>query len=97
MEKVNSRIINADVTEFKNTKTGEVTTMTKLTYTYSRENSEKYLGPNIVTCYIPGNILSKIKPYVDSNDRCVLELEERLDPKTNQFKKVVKKINNTEV
>lgn len=97
MEKVNSRIINADVTEFKNAKTGEVTTMTKIIYTYPRENSDTYLGPNIVTCYRPGNILSKIKPYVDNNDRCVLELEERLDNKTNQFKKVIKKINNTEV
>ena len=96
METIKSRIINADVTEFKNAKTGEVTTMTKIIYTYPRENSENYLGPNIVTCYRPGNILSKIKSYVD-NDKYVLELEERLDPKTNQFKKVVKKINNTEV
>lgn len=97
MEQIKSRIISADLSEFKNAKTGEVTVMTKLIYTYPRENSDNYLGSNIVTCYRPGNILSKIKSYVDSDNKCTLELEEKLDLKTNQFKKVVKKINNIEV
>lgn len=51
MEKLKSRIINAEITNFKNKTTGELNVMTKITYTYPRVNSEISCGPNILTCY----------------------------------------------
>lgn len=97
MEKIHGRIVNAEVSNFKNNKTGEITVMTKITYTYPREVSDEVLGPNILTCYRPGNVLSKIKPYVDTKDMSVIEIDERFDSQKNVFKKVIKKINNIEV
>lgn len=97
MEKIKSRIISCELSEFKNQKTGEVTYMTKIVYTYPRTNTENEIGSNILTCYRPGNLISKIKPYIDTKDLLDVEIDEKLDAKTSTFKKVLKKINFTEL
>lgn len=97
MEKIKSRIISCDLSNFKNQKTGEITYMTKIVYTYPRENTETEIGSNILTCYRPGNLISKIKPYVDTKDLIDIEIDEKLDTKTSTFKKVLKKINFIEL
>ena len=60
MEKIKSRIINAEVNDFCNKKTGEINSMTKITYTYPRDNSENDIGPSILVCYRPGNLIGKL-------------------------------------
>lgn len=97
MEKIKSRIISCDLQEFKNQKTGEVTQMTKIVYTYPRTNSETEIGSNVLICYRPGNLISKIKPYIDTKDLIDVEIDEKLDMKTSTFKKVLKKINFIEL
>ncbi len=97
MEKLKSRIINAEITNFKNKTTGEVNVMTKITYTYPRANSEISYGPNILTCYRPGNIISKINSFINSKDEVLIELDERVDEQKSTVKKILKSINSVEV
>ena len=95
MEKIKSILINLEIAEFKNAKTGEVNTMTKISYTYPREKTDTSVGPNILTCYRPGNIISKVSVYVGREVN--LEIDERYDQQKNVWKKTIKKIENIEV
>lgn len=97
MEKIKSRIISCDLTEIKDKNTGEVTFMTKIVYTYDRSENDKQLGPNILFCYRPGNLISKLKPYINTKDLIDIEIEEKLDMKTSTFKKALKKISFIDV
>ena len=61
MEKLKSRIINTEITNFKNKTTGELNVMTKITYTYPCANSEISCDHNILTCYFTKKLHKDLK------------------------------------
>lgn len=91
MKKLQSTIINANLSKLVNEKTGEFIDMTKIIYTVSRENTDSFVGPAMLECYRVGNYIEKIKPYVMKPVE--LELDEK--PLKNGVKYVISKINNT--
>ena len=98
--RVKSNILYAELNEFTNKDTGEVTEMTKIVYTIERESSDSAVGPAILEAYKPGNFLKELEPFtavVNANGRparLLVELELTEQYLKNGKKYVVKKIND---
>ena len=97
---LNSNILYAELNEFTNSETGEITQMTKICYTVEREGTDRAVGPATLEAYKPGNFLKELEPYtavVNLNGRPArvlvdLVLDEQFTK--NGKKYVVKKIND---
>lgn len=93
MKKMQSTIINASLSSITNEKTGEVSSMTKITYTVKREDTDIMVGPAILECYKIGNFLEKIK----GNIMKLVEIELDEKPTKNGVKYVITKVNNVQL
>lgn len=93
MKKINSYVLGCDYSSFPDSKTGEIVQFTKILYTVSRENTEKQIGPKIMTCTKRGDYRKIIETNVMKN--VTLEIEEI--PTDNGCKYSIKSINNQEL
>lgn len=93
MKKINSMIINAEINNIKNQKTGEVKQYTKVVYTIERENTTERKGPAILECWIPKNCVDSLTQYLMKPTQ--MELEERFEK--NGYRLVISKINNNAI
>lgn len=93
MKKINSYVLGCDYTSFPDSKTGEIVEFTKISYTVSRENTEKQIGPKIMTCTKRGDYRKVIESNVMKNVQ--IEIEEI--PTDNGCKYSIKTINNQEL
>lgn len=91
-EKIRGIIICADKLKFINKKTGEVSYMTKISYTMPREQTSKTLGHAFLDSYNKEEVFD----YLAKNDlfgkMCDIELSKMLDG--NRIKLKIVKINN---
>lgn len=90
MKKINSYILGCDYTNFADKNTGEMIEFTKISYTLSRENSEKQIGPKIMTCTKRGDYRKVVESNVMKN--VVVEIEEI--PTDNGCKYSIQSINS---
>lgn len=90
MKKINSYILGCDYTNFADKNTGEMIEFTKILYTLSRENSEKQIGPKIMTCTKRGDYRKVVESNVMKN--VVVEIEEI--PTDNGCKYSIQSINS---
>lgn len=93
MKKINSYVLGCDYSSFPDSKTGEIIEFTKISYTVSRENTEKQIGPKIMICTKRGDYRKVIESNVMKN--VSLEIEEI--PTDNGCKYSIKSINNQEL
>lgn len=91
-EKIKGIIISCDKLKFINKKTGEVSYMTKISYTMPREKTSKTLGYAFLDSYNKEEAFE----YLSKNDLfgklCDIELSKMLDG--NRIKLKIAKINN---
>lgn len=90
MKKINSYILGCDYSSFPDSKTGEVVEFTKISYTVNRENTEKQIGPKIMTCTKRGDYRKIVENNVMKN--VPLEIEEI--PTDNGCKYSIQSINS---
>ncbi len=93
MRKINSTIINAELKQIPNEKTGVVNEYTTVKYTMERENSDIAVGVAIMECWIPKNCLDAIKGYIMKPVQ--MELREIFNDKGCKFR--ISKINNNAI
>lgn len=61
MKKISSSIVQANLINITDSKTGVVTEMTRILYTVDRDDTDKTVGPATLESYKVGNHLSKIE------------------------------------
>ena len=93
MKRFNSYVLGCNYSSFPDSKTGEIVEFTKISYTVSQENTEKQIGPKIMTCTKRGDYRKIIESNVMKNVQ--LEIEEI--PTDNGCKYSIKSINNQEL
>lgn len=91
--KVKSILINANLVDITNEKTGEVSHLTKFTYAVSKSNNDYSVGGALLECYRSGNLLEKVNAR--TMKECILEIEEK--PTKNGSKYILRKIDNLEL
>lgn len=96
MKEAKIRILNAQLMIFKDKETGEVKEMTKIEYQMEMAKIDNRIGPAILKCSRPGDLLSKLSNMVGLNNSVVTAvIDER--PTENGSKYVLTKINNQEI
>lgn len=82
-------ILNADLMNFKNDNTGEISDMTRINYCIDCDSSDEHVGPAILQCFKRGNVIETIKPF------CKREVTAEISvvPQKNGFKYILSSIN----
>lgn len=93
MKKINSYVLGCVYSSFPDSKTGEIVEFTKISYTVSQDNTDKQIGPKIMTCTKRGDYRKIVENNVMKNVQ--LEIEEI--PTDNGCKYSIKTINNQEL
>ena len=86
-------VINCELVYFKNSATGNYDKeMTKINYAINMSNTDRTIGPSILSCYKQGNLLKDIEPYVMKATRSTIEEL----PTENGSKYVISKLGQKE-
>ncbi len=93
MKKINSYILGCNYSSFPDEKTGEMVEFTKISYTLNQENSDKQIGPKIMTSTKRGDFRKIVEDNVMKN--VVVEIDEI--PTDTGCKYSIKSINNQEL
>lgn len=91
----NIRIINLLKTSFTSEKNGELVELCKMTYEVPSEESDNFIGSNIVEQYMKVDNFNKLRPYVRKEVQATYT--NKLDLRTRTFKSKISKINNIEL
>lgn len=90
----NIRIINLLKTNFTDNK-GDLVELCKITYEVPAEESDNFVGANILEQYVNQDNFNKLRPYVRKDVQAIYK--QKLDFKTRSYKSVISKINNIEL
>lgn len=93
MKKISSYVLGCDYSKFADEKTGELIEFTKIRYTLSQENTEKTIGPKIMSCSKRGDYRKLVEQNVMKNVQ--IDIDEI--PTDNGCKYSIKAINNQEL
>ena len=86
-------LLNLEKVNFSNEKTGEITTMCKITYGMDIMKTDNFSGLSILTSYAKENAFLGLEKVL--RKECVATIENR--PTQNGVKYVITKINDTPV
>ena len=93
MDKAKINILNLQKVNFSNRATGEVNTMTKITYGMEISKSDRFVGLSILECYCNEKAFVNLEKFI--NKEVVATLEKR--PTSNGVKYVITQINNESI
>lgn len=91
-EKIKGIVVSADKVRFVNKKTGEVSYMTKISYTMPRERTSKTLGYAFLDSYNKEEVFDYLSKNELFGKLCDIELSKMLDG--NRIKLKIAKINS---